>query len=191
VSWLLPRLAVAVAAVVTGALTGAVVARPVGLAVLGAVAGAAVGVAVIVLVDALRGQRVVRWLRGAQEHEAPRDTGFWGEVGYRAERALRGRDKEIEHERGRLEQFLSAIEASPNGVLLLDANDQIEWCSTVAADHFGLDPELDRRQRVTNLVRAPAFVAHLQAGQFDEPLIVKRPRGGGMLSVLVRPYGTA
>ena len=40
----------------------------------------------------------------------------------------------------------------------------------VAADHFGLDPQRDRRQRVTNLVRAPAFVAYLQAGDFDEPV---------------------
>ena len=65
----------------------------------------------------------------------------------------------------RLAQFLSAIEASPNGVMLLDAGDQIEWCNSRAADHFGLDPQRDRRQRVTNLVRAPAFVAYLQAGR--------------------------
>ena len=63
----------------------------------------------------------------------------------------------------RLAQFLSAIEASPNGVLLLDARDQIEWCNARAADHFGLDPQRDRRQRITNLVRAPAFVG-LSAG---------------------------
>ena len=77
-------------------------------------------------------------------------------------------------ERERLAQFLSAIEASPNGVLLLDARDQIDWCNAQAADHFGLDPQRDRRQRVTNLVRAPAFVAYLQAGTFDEPVPSRR-----------------
>ena len=64
-------------------------------------------------------------------------------------------------------------------MLLLDAGDQIEWCNSRAADHFGLDPQRDRRQRVTNLVRAPAFVAYLQAGQFDEPVTFRsaaRPR---------------
>ena len=81
------------------------------------------------------------------------------------------------------------MEASPNGVLLLDARDQIDWCNARAADHFGLDPQRDRRQRVTNLVRAPAFVAYLQAGTFDEPVAFQAPRGQGLLSVLVRRYG--
>ena len=49
---------------------------------------------------------------------------------------------------------------------MLDADDQIEWCNSAAADHFGLDPQRDRRQRVTNLVRAPAFVAYLQPRRF-------------------------
>ena len=81
------------------------------------------------------------------------------------------------------------MEASPNGVLLLDASDQIEWCNSRAADHFGLDPERDRRQRVTNLIRSPAFVAYLQAGNFDEPIAVRDPRARGSLQVTIRRYG--
>ena len=82
------------------------------------------------------------------------------------------------------------MEASPNGVLLLDASDQIEWCNARAADHFGLDPERDRRQRVTNLIRSPAFVAYLQAGDFDEPVAVPRPGArAASLQVTIRRYG--
>ncbi|MDE2296908.1 MAG: phosphate regulon sensor histidine kinase PhoR, partial [Burkholderiales bacterium] len=92
-------------------------------------------------------------------------------------------------EREQLTQFLSAIEASPNGVMLLDAGDQIEWCNSHAADHFGLDPQRDRRQRVTNLVRAPTFVSYLQAGRFDDAVQLADPRGQRSLSVLVRSYG--
>jgi two-component system phosphate regulon sensor histidine kinase PhoR len=74
-------------------------------------------------------------------------------------------------------------------VLLLDAGDQIEWCNSVAAEHFGLDPQRDRRQRVTNLVRSPAFVAYLQNDHFDEAVSFPDPRGKGLLSVLIRRYG--
>jgi two-component system phosphate regulon sensor histidine kinase PhoR len=143
----------------------------------------------VVLLDSLRGHRLMRWLRGGQEDRAPRDTGFWGEIGYRVERSVRLRERSMEKERERLAQFLSAIEASPNGVLLLDAKDQMEWCNSVAADHFGLDPVRDRRQRLTNLVRSPAFVAHLQLGRFDEPVTFMNPRSDATLSVLVRRYG--
>ena len=57
--------------------------------------GAAAGALGAVVLDALRGWRLISWLRGAQDGSAPRDRGFWGEIGYRVERALRLRDREI------------------------------------------------------------------------------------------------
>ena len=151
--------------------------------------GAAAGAVVFVWRERRRGAAVLSWLRGMQDEPAPRFAGFWGELAYRAERALVRRDDLARRERDKREQFLSAIEASPNGVLLLDAQDQIEWCNRVAADHFGLDPVRDVRQPVTNLVRAPAFVAYLQAGAFAQPVTYPNPRTQGTLSVLVKPYG--
>jgi two-component system, OmpR family, phosphate regulon sensor histidine kinase PhoR len=156
---------------------------------LGATLGAALGVAWVTGVDAWRGRRLLKWLREARDGAAPRDTGFWGELAYRIERAFRQHEREIDAERQRLAQFLSAMEASPNGVLLVDAEEQIDWCNSVAAAHFALDPGRDRRQRVTNLVRAPAFKAYLDAARFDEPVVFVAPDGRAMLSVLVRPYG--
>ncbi|MEP6876376.1 MAG: phosphate regulon sensor histidine kinase PhoR [Burkholderiales bacterium] len=187
-NWLLPRvLATAIAAVI-GGLIGVMVVQW-DAPVLGALLGGALALGVIAVRDTLRGYRLIEWLRGSQEGPAPRDAGLWGELGYRVERAIRARERSAALERERLSQFLSAIEASPNGVMLLDASDQIEWCNSLAADHFGLDPQRDRRQRVTNLVRAPAFVAYLQGGRFLEAVLIPDPRGRRQLSVLVRSYG--
>ncbi|WP_046115681.1 phosphate regulon sensor histidine kinase PhoR [Aquincola tertiaricarbonis] len=187
--WLLRTLAAALAAL-AGALLGQWLLGGTGpLPHTGPALGAGLAVTVLVAVDSLKGRRLMRWLRGSQEAPAPRGRGYWGEMGYRIERVLRLRERELERERGRLEQFLSGIEASPNGVLMLDANDQIDWCNSVAADHFGLDPVRDRRQRVTNLIRSPAFVSHLQAGRFEQPVVLASPLGRATLSVLVRPYG--
>ena len=157
---------------------------------IGASLGGLLGFLGVVLFDALRGWRLLRWLRGGSlSTTAPRDSGFWGELAYRIERSLRTLEREAELERTNLTQFFAAMEASPNGVLLLDANDQIEWCNSRAADHFGLDPERDRRQRVTNLIRSPAFVAYLQAGNFEEPIAVRDSRAPGSLQVTIRRYG--
>lgn len=186
--WLLRTLAAAVAAL-AGALIGQMVGEWLALRLTGLLVGAVLGSALVMLLDSLRGRRLMRWLRSTQEGPAPRDRGFWGEMGYRMERALRLRERTLELERGRLDQFLSGIEASPNGVLMLDANDQIDWCNSMAADHFGLDPVRDRRQRVTNLIRSPAFVHHLQGGRFDQPVVLTSPQGRATLSVTVRPYG--
>jgi two-component system phosphate regulon sensor histidine kinase PhoR len=188
-NWFLPRIVTRVVAMVVGGLAGYFLGRPVEAPIVSVLIGAACAVALLAVLDTARGYRLIHWLRGGQEDQAPRDTGFWGELGYRVERSIRLREQGLSQERTRLAQFLSAIEASPNGVLLLDENEQIEWCNSVAADHFGLDPQRDRRQRVTNLVRAPAFVAYLQGERFDDAVTFPNPRGDGTLSVLIRSYG--
>jgi two-component system phosphate regulon sensor histidine kinase PhoR len=172
-----------------GALVGWMLGRLIGLAGVGVALGAASGVALMASIDALRAERLLKWLRNSQAQPAPRDTGFWGEAGYRVEKALRGREQEATSERERLRQFLAAIDASPNGVVLLDADERIEWCNARAADHFGLDPVRDQRQLVTNLLRAPIFVNHLQGGNFEAPIEFTSPRGRATIQVVVRPYG--
>lgn len=187
--WLVPRLLAAVLAVVAAALVGLIVGLAWRMPALGAVLGAATGAFVHAFVDAWRGHRFMDWLRGQMEGGAPRDAGFWGEVGYRVERAVRLLERRIGIESARLDEFLSAIEASPNGVLLLNTRGQIEWCNSVAADHFGLDPLRDRAQPITNLVRSPVFVAYLQAGQFRDAVNFPAPGSGATLLVSVQEYG--
>jgi len=187
--WLLPRLLATLLALALGGGLGFVIGAWMALPEIGAAVGAALGAGGVVLLDVLRAARLMAWLRGGQERDAPRDAGFWGELGYRIERALRSRESAMLGERRRLDEFLSAIEASPNGVLLLDAQDQIAWCSAVAADHLGLDAQRDLRQPITNLVRSPAFVAYLQDGAWREPVTLVAPGGQGSLQVVVRGYG--
>ena len=140
----------------------------------------------------VRLRRLLRWtVSGLGEVGAPTLPGVAGEIGQRVERALRLANGRCAEQVRRLESFLSAIDASPNGILLLDAQDQLQWINQTAAGHFGLDVQRDRDQRVTNLVRSPAFVDYLQAGRFDEGVSFPSPRGDAMLSVTVRPYGDA
>nr|WP_316638996.1 phosphate regulon sensor histidine kinase PhoR [uncultured Roseateles sp.] len=188
-SWFASRLFLAAFAVALGGVFGMWAGTLLRIPLLSAVMGAAISVGVLVVLDAVRGHRLIHWLKGSQLEGAPRDAGLWGELAYRVERLVRDRDKIIARERLQLEQFLSAIEASPNGVLLLDAHEHIIWCNKVAADHFSLDPLRDRQQRITNLVRFPAFVAHLQSGRHDDTLLLNNARGPGTLSVILRSFG--
>ncbi|MDT8997985.1 phosphate regulon sensor histidine kinase PhoR [Paucibacter sp. APW11] len=187
--WLLSRVVGAFAAALLGGLVGYFGGQWLATPMLPEMLGAASAVTMLVLADSLRGHRLIQWLRGAQMGTAPKDAGLWGELGYRIERVVRERDRALERERLELQQFLSAIQASPNGVLMLDEEDHIQWCNQVAADHFSLDPQRDRQQRITNLVRYPAFVAYLQAQQYEQPLMLSNARGRATLSVIVRAYG--
>jgi two-component system phosphate regulon sensor histidine kinase PhoR len=191
-NFLFGRLLSAILALTLGGLTGWLAGRVFASPWWGAWGGACVGLLLVNLRDGLRSQALVNWLRGTLEGSAagaPRGGAMWGELAYRIERALQQRERVLSVEQQRLAQFLSAIEVSPNGVLLLDADEQISWCNSVAADHFGLNPVRDRGQRITNLVRSPAFVAYLQGGDYDEAVSVVNHGRDLTLSVQIRVYG--
>ena len=153
----------------------------------------AVGLALVFgalwLRDRHRLSRLMSWLNGPMDGPPPDESGSIGEAANRVQRALRARERDAAVERERLAQFLSAIEASPNGVVLLDEEDGVRWLNRTAAAHFGLDPERDLGQRITHLVRAPAFVGHMQGPDTGVELVLPSPRGNATLAMLLRPYG--
>jgi len=172
-----------------GTLAGWLVGQYTSFPVTLAVVGCALALIIQSTVDTWRGQLLLEWLR-TPDMAPPSVSSIWGEIAYRVQRLLQLRERAIEKEHARLADFLSAIEVSPNGVMLLDAADHITWVSTSAANHFGLDPQRDLHQRVTNLIRQPAFVQYLSAGDFREG--VKCPMSTGAHSWLlihIKCYG--
>ena len=145
------------------------------------------------LIDAWRGLRVVAWLRAGDIQQAPQMMGLWGQVIDRARRLLRERDRALTQSDQRLRDFLSAIQASPNGVVLLDAQTQIEWCNQTAASQLGIDPQRDLQQRIGNLLRDPVFAAYMQVDDPQSPVVMTgrdhRPERPVRISVQRHPYG--
>jgi two-component system, OmpR family, phosphate regulon sensor histidine kinase PhoR len=159
----------------------------------GALAGVAAGSTVWFLLDLMRGVRVLHWLRSGSVSQAPRLRGLWGEAADRMRRALKQREQRADDIDQRLQHFLSAIQASPNGVVLLDDEGRIEWSNQTAVQHLGIDPELDREQLIGNLLRDPAFSAYYASRDFlHEITIVGRestPARPMKLSIHLHPYG--
>ncbi len=123
---------------------------------------------------------------------APR-YGIWSLIAHRTQRLLRLKDRAIEDAESRLQDFLSALQASPNGVILLDQQSRIEWCNQTAATHFGLDVVRDVLQTIGNLVRDPGFSAYLSKRHFEDELLMPGRNSTSsrpvMLSVQLFPYG--
>ena len=124
------------------------------------------------LLDAWRGYRLRSWLRKGDLGMAPNMSGWWGVVLDRARKLLLDRERSLDASDQRLKDFLSAIQASPNGVVMLDAYAQIEWCNQTAATHLGIHPERDLMQRVGNLLRDPVFAAYMAVEQPVEPVVL-------------------
>ncbi len=121
------------------------------------------------LYDFMRGLRVLQWLRSDDLSAATPlgKFGMWGQVAERVRRAARVRERAARESERRLQNFLQAMQASPNGVVLLDAAGRIQWLNQTAAEHLGLDPQRDLEQHLVNLVRDPAFTAYMAAGDYS------------------------
>lgn len=173
----------------SGALLGGVLGAQWDFPVGGALTGVLLTVGVVAVIDAAGARHLMEWLRSPTPGAAPTSAGLWAEIHYRAEKELRLRDETIARERAQLQQFLAAIEASPNGVLLLGVDDELAWCNAVAREHFRLDARRDIGQRVTNLVRHPAFVSHIQGKGLEGGLVMPGGAGRTTLSIVTRLYG--
>ena len=69
--------------------------------------------------------------------------GVWSNAADRIRRLLKNKDVLRLASEENLRQFLAAIQASPNGVLVLDPEWRITWCNTKAAQLLGIDPVRD------------------------------------------------
>jgi two-component system phosphate regulon sensor histidine kinase PhoR len=111
------------------------------------------------------------WLERPSLSTIPNGIGAWGEVFarlYRQQRASEiAQQRLIDNE----ERFRRTISALPDGIILIDASLQIEWCNPVAERHLGVSLKRDQGLRLTNLVRDPAFVAYITAGRYEQPLL--------------------
>ena len=163
--------------------------------------GMLLGAVVWYVMDGLFAQRLLRWLRSEQSNETPvlmagpqpRLPGVWGDVADRIRRLLKSRDQQYRESQAQLDEFLAALQASPNGVVLLDAQGRIEWCNQTAAQHFGFDARRDMQQHIANLVRDPAFNSYMAKAEFSLPVEIpgnfSTPARPVKLSVHVHGYG--
>jgi len=129
------------------------------------------------------------WLRRPARERLPAGRGAWEDALAALHRHLKDRDEERDRLRHALARFREAGRALPDGVLILDRENHIEWANPTAARHFGIDARRDLGQPVTNLLRQPDFVAWLQAGEFAEPLVLRGARGEAVLQLRLIAFG--
>ena len=131
--------------------------------------------------------RMFNWISGPLDAPVPDASGIWGEFVSRMNRRVKTRQQEKDLLEQSLEQFQSALEALPDGVIFMDAHRRILWMNSLAVDMMGLIPGQDRGTPIEHLVREPEFAAYLQRGDFSEPLMYhpnRRDQASYMISLI-------
>ena len=115
--------------------------------------------------------RMLNWISGPLDAPVPDASGIWGEFVSRMNRRVKSRQQEKDLLEQSLEQFQSALEALPDGVIFMDAHRRILWMNSLAVDMMGLIPGQDQGTPIEHLVREPEFANYLLKGDFAEPLM--------------------
>jgi two-component system phosphate regulon sensor histidine kinase PhoR len=124
------------------------------------------------------------WLEKPVLATLPEGVGAWADVFARLYKTRRTSELSERRLQDNEERFRRTISALPEGLVLIDAALQIEWCNPVAERHLGLSLKADQGLRLTNLVRDPAFVAYMTSGNFGESLLF-RPHANPALALAV------
>jgi two-component system phosphate regulon sensor histidine kinase PhoR len=122
--------------------------------------------------------------------KVPEGAGSWDAVLAALHRFEREAAKREEMLADALARFRRAAQALPDGVVMLDAENRIEWCNDNAAAMLNLDPPADTGRPIANLVREPAFIDYLAVPNHDSmPAVRATAAQGVVLALQLIPYG--
>ena len=121
--------------------------------------------------------RLAAWLEQAviKPAPAPRDVGLWGDIFYRLDKLFTKQSRNQTELASALQQFQNAAGAVPDGIVILNGADQIEWCNTASRKFLGLDIKRDRGQYIRYLLRQLNFLEFLDAHDYSRRLTCRSP----------------
>jgi two-component system phosphate regulon sensor histidine kinase PhoR len=135
--------------------------------------------------------RLLKNIQSDTIESMPLPSGFWEEIFFKLQRLVKNLKQKMRIIEQQHEHFIEAFQASPNGIVMLDESDHIEWCNSIAESFFGLNYKRDVMQRINFLIRRPEFIQYLSRRHFEEPLLLERMGPDGSLSLMVQafPFG--
>ncbi len=119
---------------------------------------------------------LLAWLKRPDLNAIPNGVGVWDEVFADLYQVIRGYVRQENRLVAELDRLQQAAGALPDGAVMLNAGDQIEWCNPTAERLLGLNLEKDAGQPIGFLVRQSEFIAYLNERSYAEPLVIKLSR---------------
>jgi two-component system, OmpR family, phosphate regulon sensor histidine kinase PhoR len=133
-----------------------------------------------------------KWLQSPDTETVPDAGGTWGQVFADLYRAQRDQERSRERLAASLERFREAAGVLPDGVIMLDSENRIDWFNPSAQGQFGFDPERDGGTLVTDLLRQPDFADYIGRGDFSEPLLLRpAPSDAHVFSIVIIPFAVS
>lgn len=89
-------------------------------------------------------KQMLNWLAGPLDAPLPDASGIWGEFVSRMNTRVKIRKREAGALASALEQFRSALEALPDGVIFMDLQHRVLWMNQLAVSLMSLSQKIGR-----------------------------------------------
>jgi two-component system phosphate regulon sensor histidine kinase PhoR len=116
------------------------------------------------------------WLKRPVLKDIPEGFGLWEDVFSAILKYERNNNLKKSELNAALERFNTVANAIPDGLVILSATNEIEWCTANAEYQLGLNLTTDKNLPIVNLVRNSHFIAYLYNGLYEEPFKLKDSR---------------
>ena len=133
----------------------------------------AVGIFVYLIAHLYWLHKLSLWLKNPNIKEIPNGSGIWEDIFAALYHEQRRHSRSQTQLSSALGRFRHAASALPDGVVVLNADNKIEWCNPPAELQLGLNLSKDEYQPIQYLVRHGDFIAYLQAQDYAEPIKIK------------------
>ena len=134
--------------------------------------------------------QLMRWLKKPDPTTIPEGSGIWEDVFASIYHEQRRHSRSQTQLTSALDRFRHAASALPDGVVLLNDSDQIEWCNPPAQAQLGLSVKQDAGQPISYLLRHNDFLLYLQNHAYTDPIKLKSWRNPEVtLEIQLVPFG--
>jgi two-component system phosphate regulon sensor histidine kinase PhoR len=127
-----------------------------------------------------------RWLDKPDLNTIPMGSGAWEDIFAKVYHEQRRHARTKVQLSNALERFRHAAGALPDGVVLLDDDNKIEWCNRPAELHLGIALKQDIHQPIVYLVRSQEFVQYLQHHVDIDPIKLHTISGSQEMMLEIR-----
>lgn len=116
------------------------------------------------------------WFKSPELKKIPEGSGLWEDIYSALLKYERNNTLKQTELNAALERFNITANAIPDGLVILNASNEIMWCTKNAENQLGLDLSTDKNLPIVNLVRNSHFIAFLYSENYSEPFQLKHCR---------------
>ncbi len=116
------------------------------------------------------------WLKKPVLEDIPEGMSLWEDVFNAILKYERKNNQKKAELNAAFDRFNTVANAIPDGLIILNNSNEIDWCTAKAEIQLGLNIATDKNLPIVNLVRNSHFIAYLYNEDFDEPFKLKDAR---------------